>query len=581
MPQSSLSQESSVTVNYQQVLDRANHIRFSKRMEFNQLIEQLLSKRNKLSAQQDLHLTYLLGYQKIIAGDLVEGIALLEQIINQQKYSGLKHKAIITKMSILNVSENYQEGFIVINKLIPMLDSMKDAIVDITSNNEEEKESYHDALFVIAVFYNKLGQYELSKSYLAQIMNSSPSVEQQCTALGVEVEAMYRLGEITLDYIKNNKVSECEESEPLVDSLIHGFIANWYIQKNEPKKALELLTGKLNLAYMTEYYLLISQYEASIAHAHFLLGNSVLAKEYAASVINSAKDTHNSEWIAVANLVMYKVYKSEKKYQQSLGYFEQYQHKLTTLNDNAKKRNISYQIAQAEVKDKAHQILLLDGKNKVLELEKKLFKHSEYEKILLIVLLLIITFCLGVWAYLSKKAQLRLKVMAEHDELTGVFNRYSFNELAGSALNYCNRTDQDVSLILFDLDNFKAINDTYGHQIGDWVLKETVNACKKISRNNDIIGRYGGEEFTILLPGCNENKAVELAEKYRKAVHAISTAATGFDFEVSASFGLCPSLSKKHTLQEMIKLADEAMYQAKNNGRNQVRAYKLAAVGLV
>jgi diguanylate cyclase (GGDEF)-like protein len=574
---SSFSQEIHVVNKYQEMLNLANSIRFSKRVEFNEMIELLILKKEKLTEQQKIHLTYLRGYQRIIAGDLAEGIHLLDQVINQHEYSGLKHKATITKMSVLNASENYQAGFTVINKLLPMLDIMKASMKD----NSQDKESYHDALFVVAVFYNKLAQYDLSKKYLALIMSSNPSLAQQCSAIGLEVEAMFRLEELTWDYVSQNKAAICEQGkEYLIESLIHGLIANWYIQQNEPQKALDLLTKKLSLAHKTQYYLLVSQYEASIAHAHLLLENNILAKSYATKVLSDAKNTHKSEWIAVANLVMYKAYKKEGDYKKSLHYFEVYQNKLSILNDNALKRNISYQIAQAEVKDKAHQISLLDGKNKVLELEKKLFKHSEYEKILLIVLLLIIAFALGIWAYLSKKAQLRLKVMAEHDELTGVFNRYSFNELAGSALNYCKRTDQDVSLILFDLDNFKLINDTYGHQVGDWVLKETVNVCKNISRNNDIIGRYGGEEFTILLPGCNEKKAVELAEKYRKAVFEISTAETGFEFDVSASFGLCPALSKTYTLQDMIKSADEAMYQAKHNGRNQVRAYKLATVGL-
>jgi len=572
-----MSEVSEADSHYQEILNRANKVRFSKRVEFNQLVERLKTQKENLSEKQKVHLNYLLGYQKLIAGELTQGINLLNQIINQEKYSSLKHRAIITKMSVLNVSENYQEGFTVINKLIPLLPKIQEELKYSADTPNQKKESYHDALFVIAVFYNKLSQYDLSKKYLTMILNSEPSIEQQCSAIGVEVEAMYRLGEITWDYIAQNKASICHEVKGyLSESLIHGFIANWYIGKNEPQLALDLLTEKLSLAYTTQYYLLISQYESSLAHAHFLLGNRDRAKEYAMKVLNNSQETHKSEWIALAHLVMYKVHKSEGNFEQALNYFEEYNHKLSELKDSATKRRVYYQIAQAEVRDKANQILLLDGKNKVLELEKKLFKHSEYEKILLIVLLLIIAFALGVLAYLSKKAQLRLKVMAEHDELTGVFNRYSFNELAGSALNYCNRTEQDVSLILFDLDNFKVINDTYGHQVGDWVLKETINTCKKISRNNDIIGRYGGEEFTILLPGCNETKALELAEKYREAIFAISTAETGFDFKVSASFGLCPSLSKIHALQDMIKSADEAMYQAKQNGRNQVRTYKMA-----
>ena len=243
------------------------------------------------------------------------------------------------------------------------------------------------------------------------------------------------------------------------------------------------------------------------------------------------------------------------------------------MNDDLNKRSISYQIAQKEVKEKIHEISLLDQKNKVLELENQIIESAAEKKQILISLLVIAVLSLVCWGALTKRAQYRLKDRAEHDELTGIFNRYYFNELASSSLKYCAKTEQDVSLILFDLDNFKKINDTYGHTVGDWVLVKTIQTCKKLCRKNDIIGRFGGEEFTILLPGCNEKKALQLAEKYRQAIFDISTRETGYDFQISASFGICPTLTESNTLQEVIKAADQAMYNAKRSGRNQVCLY--------
>jgi len=527
-------------------------------------MDKLLILKPHFSEKQKLTLTYLEGYQKVIMGELVEGIKLLDKVINQNKHMALKHKAIITKVSVHNSDKNYVKAFALINKLIPMLETM---------NN---KESYQEALFVIAVFYNRLAQYHLSKEYLSKRMINSPSPQQQCTSSMLQVEAAFRLKELTWENIADNKVLVCEqEQESLASSIIYSFMANWYIEQNEPEMALDLLIRKKPLAKTTQYYLIENVYDSLISVAYFMMDEQLLAIKSAKKVIKDSKNSHKSEWLVRALLVMHKAHKKAGNFKESLKYHELYQNHLKLLNDDLNKRNISYQIFQEEVKDKAHQISLLDGKNKVLELEKELSEYSSHKKKLLIIILLLIVLALAYWAYLSKRAQLRLKNMAEHDELTGVFNRYSFNELAGAALYYCKKTNQNVSLILFDLDNFKRINDTYGHCVGDWVLKATVSTCKKLSRNNDIIGRFGGEEFTILLPGCDEHKAAQLAEKYRRAIFSISTAQTGYDFKVSASFGICPSLASTNTLTDIIKGADHAMYQAKNNGRNQVKIYDI------
>jgi diguanylate cyclase (GGDEF)-like protein len=566
----SLSEEHSFTVNeehnltsdYQKKLLLANSIRTTNRDLFNKIISELTLEIKSLSIKQKVFLLYLQGYQKIIAGELNEGIALLDLVINQDEFISLKHRAIITKVSVYNIGENYQEGFIVLNKLLPMLVNMTD------------KSSYQEALFVIAVFYNRLTQYQLSQKYLTKIVESEPSVRLQCTSSMLQVEAALRLNELTWENINDNKVALCEqEHEYLASSIIYGHISQWYLENNAPKLALDLLINKLTLAEKTQYYLLINHYNSLIAQSYLMLNDLSSASLYAQKVLDIIKPSYRSESIVKASHVLYKINKQQNNFAQALKYHEIYQTHFQLINDDQNKRKISYQVAQEEVIKKSHQISLLGGKNKVLELEKLLFESASQKKQFLIILLIIVILALSYWAYLSKKAQLRLKDMAEHDELTGIFNRHSFNELASSALNYCNKTNQEVSLILFDLDNFKRINDSYGHDIGDWVLKKTIQTCQQLSRKNDIIGRFGGEEFTILLPGCNDTKASELAEKYRKAIFAITTEETGYKFQISASFGICPSLAKNKTLHDVIKAADQAMYHAKRNGRNQVSIY--------
>jgi len=547
---------------YQQKLAKAYKIRTSKREEFNLIFNDLTENFRFLSEEQKFYYLYLKGFKKIIAGELKEGVNLLDQVIGQNSFPFLRHRAITTKFNVYTYSENYKEGFSVLNRLLPMIDEM------------EGKETYLGALFVVATFYNRLTQYHLSQKYVDKMLNSQPTPNMACFASMLQVQSAYNLKKLSWDNIKDNKVLVCEkEHEFIASNMIYNFMAQWYLEQNRPDLALELIVPHQESIEKTQYYLLISQYYAILAEAYFQQLNYSMALLNAEKVTSAMKPDQKSESLVSASYIIYKIKKLEGDFRQALHYQELFQKQTELVNDDINKRNISYQVAQKDIKDKTYEISILDEKNKVLILEKKLSETSEQRKQIMIILLLLAVFGLVTLFYRSVLIQSRLKKIADHDELTGIFNRRCFNELANSALEYCNKTDQSVSLILFDLDNFKRINDSYGHQVGDWVLKTVITTCQQLCRKNDIIGRFGGEEFTILLPGCNEDKAAELAEKYRSAIYDISTQETGFDFTISASFGIYSSSTKQHDLQDAIKSADQAMYHSKNNGRNQVSIY--------
>ena len=127
--------------------------------------------------------------------------------------------------------------------------------------------------------------------------------------------------------------------------------------------------------------------------------------------------------------------------------------------------------------------------------------------------------------------------LSQLDGLTGIANRPRFIELAESALDDGAKSTQEVSVVLCDLDHFKSINDKHGHAAGDFVLKQTVTACQMHLRSSDIFGRFGGEEFAVVLPGCNLHDARLRAEQLRLAIAAISGSYDGVELTVSASFG--------------------------------------------
>jgi diguanylate cyclase (GGDEF)-like protein len=162
----------------------------------------------------------------------------------------------------------------------------------------------------------------------------------------------------------------------------------------------------------------------------------------------------------------------------------------------------------------------------------------------------------------------KYEAMASIDALTGLYNRRKFSELYNSSLLAMEQRGNEMSLMILDIDYFKKINDTFGHTIGDQVLIQISHALLKNLRNIDIVCRWGGEEFVVLLPAVDLNHALFLAEKLRSSIEVLEIDAVG---SVTSSFGVT-SVNVQEDLETVIQRADMALYEAKASGRNCVMA---------
>jgi two-component system cell cycle response regulator len=171
-------------------------------------------------------------------------------------------------------------------------------------------------------------------------------------------------------------------------------------------------------------------------------------------------------------------------------------------------------------------------------------------------------------------AREELRVQATHDNLTGLLNRGSILEILQTELVRASRDRQPVSVLMADVDRFKLINDTRGHQAGDVVLRDTAARMKSAMRRYDSVGRYGGEEFLMVLPGCDGDGAAAQAERIREAIAREPYMAAGKSIAATASIGFSwrpkPGVDDAEAL---IREADVALYMAKAQGRNCVQSY--------
>ncbi|WP_369434323.1 GGDEF domain-containing protein [Psychromonas sp. MME1] len=209
----------------------------------------------------------------------------------------------------------------------------------------------------------------------------------------------------------------------------------------------------------------------------------------------------------------------------------------------------------------------------------KVISKENFYLIVITILLFSLFLVIGYRLFLLKSAYKHaqserdlLKDIANHDQLSRLLNRHALDKLFAQVEIDWNIHHINYSLIVADIDHFKSINDNYGHAMGDKVIKNIADILRTYSREQDYIGRWGGEEFVILLPSTSPEAATACAEKLRIYIEAYNWPQ---DMKITASFGVS-SVKEKRTLQEVFAEADRALYHSKANGRNKVtRADKL------
>lgn len=167
-----------------------------------------------------------------------------------------------------------------------------------------------------------------------------------------------------------------------------------------------------------------------------------------------------------------------------------------------------------------------------------------------------------------------LRDMASRDPLTGIYNRRSFMELARSQLARAHRFSEPMSVFVLDVDHFKRINDSYGHATGDDALRMVAGGCQAILREYDILGRLGGEEFVVVLPGATADESRVVAERVRRHLSRMAIPGPEGRFHLTSSIGISALEGAYDTLEKAIHRADLALYRAKREGRNRVVVYE-------
>lgn len=548
---------------FEKQLEQADALRSSDQEQFNKLLLQLDQSSNDATTDQLERLRYLHAYRLAYSGQYNLAIQKASAIFEQSKNVTVRFRAGLLAINSSAVTRDFASGFSFLDKTLLLQEKIAD------------RELRHDGLIVASVLYNQVGQYELGRHYAEEVLADNPAPRARCFANNLLLESSYNLESLPEnDADINAMIATCsEQGEILAANMSRIYLAQKWLLSGETKKAIAFLETHLAEAESTKYPRLISEMHSLIAEYKLKAGELEQAEHHANIAVTSSASIPFSPSLVVAEKILYEIGLRRNDTAMAFEHYKKYAEADKAYLNDVKARELAYQLVKHETQQKTQTIDLLNKKNEVLQLEQTVAKQKAHYTAILVGLLVLLLTMLLLWGYRTKRMQMAFRQLAETDALTGISNRDHFSKLSHQAISDASRKPENLGMIMFDLDDFKSINDRYGHLVGDWVLKQVTAACKPICRKQDCFGRIGGEEFAILLYASDLASAAKMADRFRKHIASIDTSETGHDFRVTASFGVTTTLLSGYVFDALISNADQALYQSKREGRNRVSTF--------
>ncbi|HET8818547.1 MAG TPA: GGDEF domain-containing protein [Xanthomonadaceae bacterium] len=506
-------------------------------------------------------IAYLHAYSDAYAGRYASALADARNIVETTQSPDMRKRARALIVTIHGLSRHFAEGLRELEALHAGLEQI------------EDQDVRRIALFASAGLYRQVGQYALAIRDLDQfIEDTGPlSDRERCFATQLREEARQAAGQPPSAGTLQAIIDQClAAGEPLVANMARLSLARGTELGGDAPAAIAMLRTWLPEIEATRYPRLVTDVHSALAEWLADAGDLAAAQRHAMRAVAEARDDRALLPLTTAHQVLYEIAVARDDLRAALHHYKRYAEADKAYLNDVKAREFAYQIVRRETQQQNQQIALLDQQNQVLTLRQKVNEQAAQNTRLLIALLLVLLASIAFWAWRVGRRHHSLRHLAEIDSLTGACNRRYFLVQAEQCLQQCARTNDTVALVMFDLDHFKQINDNHGHVTGDWVLEQVAESCRPLCRRVDKFGRLGGEEFALLLPGCDSDAAARVAEQCRRKIASIDTSGSGQAFPLTASFGVTDTMRSGYVVGRLLSHADQALYLAKDGGRNMV-----------
>lgn len=537
----------------ERIIREADGFRSSNAEQFEASLQSLEALAREATPLQQQKIEYLRAYNSAMYADrfddaISRGISLYRKAKSEE----LRFRAATLVANTAAIKRDFTTGLKYMGLGLTLRKKVDDAVIR------------HDGINSIAILYNQMGQYSLGRKYASEVLAESPQARRKCFAGNIVLEADQRLGRPLSAGRFQATIDDCVKAgEPIAINMTRAFWAMELAKNNDIVEAIAILEKSLPEVQATKYPRLIAGFHAVLAEIKLKLGDTKSAEEHAQATVALGEQIKSSSTLVSAYNTLYQIAATREKPSVALELYKRYAESEMAHQTDVKAKELAYEIVRHETKQQAQQ----------LALERASTQKARLVAGFLLVMLGAIVF----WVIQIKRHQGQLQRLAQTDALTGLGNRHFFTLNSERTLVEAARAGDTAALVMFDLDHFKAINDTYGHGAGDWVLKQVGKTCNAHCRKIDYIGRIGGEEFAVLLHGFDLASAARMAEDCRSQLAQIDTRECGYSFVVTASFGVSSTALSGYDLSRLLSHADQMLYRAKNEGRNRVCAYTAEA----
>ena len=556
--------EAAAPLDFDKTLAEADGIRSARPKEFLELLQQLQERRAAATTLQAEHIDYLQAYALGVYKDKPEeSVRLARKIFDETRDDTLKYRAGSLVANMSGLMRDFSTGLRYMQKTLPL------------RNRIGNRDFRHDGIGAAAVLYNEIGQYQIGLRYAKEMLADKPSPRIKCAAGYVQIESMLELGKLPKDdSLVDGVIGDCSAIHELIPlNISRTVLARKWASEEKYGDAIKLLEDSLPEIELTRYPRLIARAHALIADFKLKTDDVKSAEAHANTAISLGEQIKSSTTLVSAYNTLYQIAARREKPTLALELYKRYAESEIAHQNDVKAKELAFEIVRHETMRQTQQIALLERNNQVLRLQQSLDRENAQKARLATVFLMLLLAGIVFWAIQVKRHQAQLQRLAQTDGLTGMRNRHFFTQKSERALVDAARAGEPAALVMFDLDHFKAINDTYGHGAGDWVLKQVGKTCAAHCRRIDYLSRIGGEEFAVLLRGFDLAAAARMAEDCRSQLAQIDTRESGYSFVVTASFGVSSTAESGYDLSRLMSHADQMLYRAKNEGRNRVCAY--------
>ncbi len=421
----------------------------------------------------------------------------------------------------------------------------------------------------IAILYGRMGEDKKAIEYFNEVLEKNKAAGKKRNVavvlynLGRRYQSLKDFGKSEHAYEESLKIHK-ELGNVASQALVFRALGSVYNETKKPEQALQVLDQAMNTLESKNRVKSQAGLHLERAISYRLLNRNdkaLIELERAESLTDGQVSPINIRDISEERS---QIYVQMRDWQNAYVHL----HKYKTISDQILSSQKENQLSRIQLKfETAH-------KEQANQLLRRELETASRLQILQMAVIALGALLLGVGAFFAIR-QVRLAHKMENlaltDELTQLPNRRHILTYGQEALRTCKEQNKPFSVLIFDIDHFKRVNDTFGHAVGDQVIKRIADVSKGLLRQADRVGRIGGEEFLIVLPFTGPDAAKEVAERIRDRVSRTDMADLELSLNVTISIGVCGCVEHSRPLDYLMNLADEALYQVKQNGRNGVR----------